>query len=261
MTAPERLDGWLVGSVMLHAGFFAMVLFSPGLFPSQAAENWGSASVGDSMNVKIVGSLSRIPLPSPEVTNDTAAANESKGFYESKPEPPPAPEPDEKAVALPEKNAPVKTVPKKTPPAPKSKSNPAPPPPVNAVPFGQGGNPSVGGGGQATQIGPVGAGFGDAAFGVKYSDYVQAMIRKISQNWLKGLVDSRITRAPRVYVSFEIARDGSISNVAITETSGYPSLDNSAKRAIFASNKLPPLPRDYLGSTVNVNFYFEYVKQ
>jgi periplasmic protein TonB len=244
---------------MLHAGFFAMVLFSPSLFPSQATESWGSASVGDSMNVKIVGSMSRIPLPSPEVTTDTAAANESKGFYTSEPAPPPPPE--ENAVPIPEKNAPVKTVPKKTPPAPKAKSNPAPPPPVNAVPFGQGGNPSVGGGGQTTQIGPVGAGFGDAAFGAKYSDYVQAMVRKISQNWLKGLVDSRITRAPRVYVSFDIARDGSISNVSIAESSGIPSLDNSARRAIYASDKLPPLPRDYLGSTVNVHFYFEYVKQ
>ena len=86
------------------------------------------------------------------------------------------------------------------------------------------------------------------------------MVRRISQNWLKGLVDNRITHAPRVYVSFDVGRDGKISNVSVQQSSNIPSLDNSAMRAIYASNPLQPLPRDYSGSTVNVKFYFEYIK-
>jgi protein TonB len=174
--------------------------------------------------------------------------------------PAPPPEPD-KAEPLPEKKAPV---PKKSSPAPKPapapKSPPTPPPPTNAVPYGGGGNPNINYGQFATQNGGI-AGFGDGgAFGTKYGEYVQAMIRRISQNWIKGLVDSHITRAPRVYISFDIGRDGKVSNVAVKQSSTYPSLDNSAMRAIYASNPLQPLPRDYTGTTVSVTFYFEYIK-
>jgi protein TonB len=59
-------------------------------------------------------------------------------------------------------------------------------------------------------------------------------------------------------LSFQIARDGTISNVEVKQSSGIPSLDRSAQRAILASNKLNPLPADYRGSSVDVTFYFEY---
>jgi len=258
MTAPEKLNRWLVMSVLLHVGLAAVVLFAPSLFPFLGSENWGSASSGEGMSVNIVSNLSGIALPSPEVTTENAAANESKGFYKSEPAPTPPPTPD-KAEPISEKNAPKpKKEGKAAVKAPEAKAK-TPAPPENAVPYGLGGNPNAAYGQFATQNGGI-AGFGDGAFGTKHSAYVQAMVRKISQNWLKGLVDFRITRAPRVYVSFDIARDGSISNVAVKQSSGIPSLDNSAMRAIYASNPMLPLPSDYSGSTVNVNFYFEYVK-
>jgi len=259
MTAPEKLNRWLFMSVVLHAGLAAAVLFAPGFFPFQGSESWGSATSGDGINVNIVGNLSGIALPSPEVTNENAAANESKGFYKSEPAPPSPPPPD-KAEPIPEKNAPVPKKEKAPPPADRTTKTKTPPAPENAVPYGQGGNPNPGYGQFSTQNGSIGAGFGDAAFGSKYGAYVQTMVRKISQNWLKGLVDQRITRAPRVYVSFDIARDGTLSSVAVKQSSGIPSLDNSAMRAIYASNPMPPLPSDYHGSSVNVNFYFEYIK-
>jgi protein TonB len=59
-------------------------------------------------------------------------------------------------------------------------------------------------------------------------------------------------------MTFDIARDGTVSNVAVKQSSGIPSLDRSAQRAIMASSPLPPLPTDYRGSSINVLFYFEY---
>jgi len=255
----ERFDRWLIASVFLHGVLFTLAIFSPGLFPAFQS-NWGSPTGGaGGINVKIVGSVSGIPLPTPEVVQEEAAANESPGFYKTEEAPPPPP-PD-KAELIPETKAPVKTTPPPKPPkpsaTPKTASAPAPPP-SNAIPYGQGGRPALAYGQFSTGAGAAGIGFGDSTFGNRYGWYVDAITRAVSQNWLKSLIDTRMTRAPRVYLSFDIARNGKISNVAVAQSSGIPSLDRSAQRAVLASDPLPQLPPDFRGSSVNVNFYFEY---
>jgi protein TonB len=255
----ERLDRFVVVSVLLHAGLFAFVLLSPRWFPVLGAD-WGSttgsADVG--INVKIVGNAPGVALPTPPVVNETAPANDSPGLYKSE-EPAPK-EPEKAAEPIPEPTAPVKPPPPKpkpAPPTPKSTVKPEPPPP-NAVPYGQGGRPALSYGQFPTGAGQAGIGFGDAAFGDRYGAYVNAITRAISNNWLKSMVDARIQKAPRVYLTFSIGRDGKISNVAVQQSSGIPSLDRSAQRAVLASDPLPPLPGDYRGGDVGVTFYFEY---
>ncbi len=261
MTAgSDRLDRFVLASVLLHTGLFTLAILSPKFLP-QLGPNWGSKSGGGETGimVKIAGSASSIPLPAPEVVNETAPANESPGFYKSE-EPAPPPPPSDKAEPIPEKT-PVKPPPapkpRPAPPAPKSTAAPEPPPP-NAVPYGQGGRPALSYGQFSTGAGDAGIRFGDAAFGDKYSAYVNAITRAISNNWLKSMVDARIQKAPRVYLTFDIARDGKISNVSVQQSSGIPSLDRTALRAVLVSDPLPPLPADYRGGNVNVIFYFEY---
>jgi len=261
MTAEaERMDRFLVASVVLHAALFAFVLLSPKLFPALGA-NWGSptGSSGAGINVKIVSSTSGVALPTPPAVSETAPANESTGLYKS-PEPAPPPKPSEKAEPIPEKTAPVKPPAPKPAPAPPAAKSAAPPPdtPPNAVPYGEGGRPALSYGQFSTGAGEAGIGFGDAAFGERYGAYVNAITRAISNNWLKSMVDSRIQRAPRVYLTFKISRNGEVSNVEVQQGSGIPSLDRSAMRAVMASNPLQPLPADYRGTDVTVRFYFEY---
>src|SRR5262245_15206338 len=265
MTTPEKLNGPIVMSALLHVGLLVFLIVGPVVFPFQASENWGmSGTSGDTaMKVKMVGSVG-IALPTPEVTKEDVPANDSKGFYKSEPATPPPP--PEKAEPIPDMSAKTKVTkapPKPVPPAPPTKAakkEPDPTTPSNAVPYGSGGKPALGMGQFSTQGGEMGFGFGDGAFGDKYSWYVQAMVRKISQNWLKGLVDSRVTRAPKVFMTFEIQRDGSITSVEVKQSSGIPTLDRSAQRALLATQRLDPLPKDYAGSTVKVTFYFEYMK-
>jgi TonB family protein len=211
--------------------------------------------------VKVVGNVSGVPLPAPPVVQENAPANDSPGLYKSEPAPKtPPPPPDKTAELIPDKTA-------KAPPAPKAQPKPSAPksaplveaPPTNAVPSGLG-RPSMNYGAFSTGAGQAGAVFGDSAFGDRFGTYVEAMQRRISQNWLKSLVDSRVASAPRVYLEFEIARDGTINNVEVQQSSGIPSLDRSAQRAILASNPLAPLPADYRGGSVKVRFYFEYSK-
>ena len=255
----ETFDRWLAASVFLHGALFTLVIFSPGLFPAFQS-NWGSPTGGSGgISVKVVGNVSGVPLARPEVVQEQAPANESPGFYKNEEAPPPPP-PD-KAELIPETKAPVKTTP--TPKPPKPAATPkikAPPeePPSNAIPYGQGGRPALAYGQFSTGAGPAGIGFGDSTFGERYGWYVDAITRAISQNWLKSLVDTRISRAPRVYLSFDIGRNGKITNVGVQQSSGIPSLDRSAQRAVLASDPLPALPPDYRGSSVNVVFFFEY---
>jgi periplasmic protein TonB len=264
MTRPEKLKGPIVMSALLHVGMLVFVIVGPVVFPFQASENWGMNGIeGDAMKVKMVGSVG-IALPTPEVTKEDVPANDSKGFYKSEPATPPPP--PEKAEPIPDMSAKTKVTkapPKPIPPAPPTKAKkaePDPTPPDNKVPYGEGGKPALSMGQFSTQGGgQMGVGFGDA-FGDKYSWYVQAMVRKISQNWLKGLVDSRVERAPKVFMTFDIQRDGTITNVEVKQSSNIPTLDRSAQRALLATKQLDPLPKDYLGSTVKVTFYFEYVK-
>src|SRR5262245_38331478 len=135
----ERIDRWLYTSLLLHGALFAVLIFSPTLFPMRGDASWGSKTGGaGGINVKIVGNISGVPLPSPAVVREDAAANESAGFYKSEEAPPPPPPPD-KAELIPETKAPVKTTPPPKPPrpapTPTKKSAPEPPDtPPNAVP-------------------------------------------------------------------------------------------------------------------------------
>jgi periplasmic protein TonB len=261
MTAErDRLDSFVVASVLLHAGLFTLIALSPKLFPS-FGPNWGTKTGGAEAGiaVKIAGSSSAIPLPKPEVVNENAPANDNPGFYKNEEPPAPPPPPTKNAEPIPDKT-PIKAPPAPKPrPAPPSKST-APPEetPANAVPSPGPGKPAMSYGSFSTGAGEAGIGFGDAAFGERYGAYVNAITRAISNNWLKSLVDARVQRAPRVYLTFEIAKNGKISNVGVQQSSGIPSLDRSAQRAVLASDPLPPLPADFRGSSVNVNFYFEY---
>ena len=95
-------------------------------------------------------------------------------------------------------------------------------------------------------------------FLTRYSWYVIAIRNRISSNWLKATVDPSIRVAPRVYVTFQILRDGRVVNPQLTASSGISSLDRSALRAVYDSSPMPPLPGDYPSSSVAVEFWFDF---
>jgi protein TonB len=87
---------------------------------------------------------------------------------------------------------------------------------------------------------------------------VRVVQQKVSQNWLKYEIDSSIHTANRVYVQFDINRSGQPTNVQLEQSSGVPSLDQSAIRAIQRIDTFGPLPSDYSGSKVTVEFWFDF---
>jgi len=183
-------------------------------------------------------------------------ANESKGLTQSQPK---IEEKEPDAIDIQGKNAKIKPK-KKQITESKAKPEPAPEPEENQVAFGEGG-PVSGPYGSFTAGGAKG-GFGITGgggdFGTRFGWYVRVIQQKVSENWLKYEVDPRISTAQRVYITFDVARDGHPSNVHVEQSSGVPSLDISATRALQRIDTFGPLPPDYPGSKISVEYWFDY---
>jgi protein TonB len=193
-----------------------------------------------------------LPANAAETTN--VLATESKGLSKSQPA---VQEKEPEAVPIPDKNAKIKKV---APVQSATKRKPEPEaPPSNQIPYGEGGPVS---GPYTMNAGSTKGGFGFTGnggdFGSQFAWYVQAVQRKVTENWLKYEVDPRISDAKRVYLTFDIARDGHPANVQVEQSSGVPSLDQSAVRALQRIDTFGPLPPDYSGSKVSVEFWFDY---
>jgi len=253
-------DSWgraLSWSAGFHLAITGLILLYSVVFTGPRGEGWGAGGGGSAIGVSVV---STVPLPATAAQNQNVLANESKGITKSQPKPEEKEkEPD--AIDIQGKNTKVK--PKKTPTPTKEKPKPAPQEETNQVAFGEGGPVSgpygsFSAGGAKGGFGITGGG-GD--FGTKFGWYVQIIQRKVSENWLKYEVDPKITTAQRVYITFDVARDGHPFNVQVEQSSGVPSLDVSATRALQRIDTFGPLPPDYSGSKISVEYWFDYSRK
>ncbi|MCH8260626.1 MAG: hypothetical protein IIC46_10525, partial [Planctomycetes bacterium] len=88
----DRFNRGIAFSIGLHAALLIVTFAAPGLFPSLGNTLWGSPTGGRGISVGIVTEVGGIALPRPEVVNETAAGNDSEGFFEDEPPPPAPPE-------------------------------------------------------------------------------------------------------------------------------------------------------------------------
>ncbi len=241
-------------SLIFHCVLGALFILSA--IYSHTGENWGGP--GGSVTVGLVGHVPAIPLPTPDVESPNRVVDNSKGLFKAEPKPAPKPPPD--AVPIPkfDRDKPPKYITKPS----KVLENPTPPPP-NAVPYGGGGAPTVpttsfAMGAGTTQGGLSFSGTAGGDFGSRFSWYVEAVQRRISGNWLQSTVDPNISAAPRVIVTFDILRNGTITNIQTERSSNNYSVDASAIRAIQASSPVNPLPGEYSGNKVGVEFWFDF---
>jgi protein TonB len=251
-------DNWgraLTWSAGFHIAVTGIILLYPLVFKGSTGEGWGAGGGGSAIGVSLVSS---VPLPATAAQTQNVLANESKGVTKSQPK---IEEKQPDAIEIQGKNSKIK--PKKPPTPTKAKPEPAPEEETNQVAFGEGGPVSgpygsFAAGGAKGGFGITGGG-GD--FGTRYGWYVQIIQRKVSDNWLKYEVDPRITSAQRVYITFDVARDGHPNNVQVEQSSGVPSLDVSATRALQRIDTFGPLPSDYSGSKISVEYWFDYSRK
>lgn len=104
--------------------------------------------------------------------------------------------------------------------------------------------------------GGVGVGTG-TPFGNRFGGYADLLRRRISEKWRTNDVDAYVKAAKPATVSFDILRNGTVRNVKIVQSSGIPSLDFSARRAVLEASPLPELPREFERDSANVEFTFQ----
>jgi protein TonB len=238
-------------SAGLH-GLFAAFLVIAGYVSGARGETFGGGDTpGESVRASLVSS---IPLPHPQVTTDNILANESKGQTQSVPKPPVEEKPE--AIPVPE-NPPKHRIDRNPVTPTHDKPLPTPVPQDNRVPFGQGGPitgsfasftaPNVKGG-----IGIQGGGTDS-----RFNYYLAIIATKISQNWYQSEIAPNVG-PHRVWVTFDVLRDGTHTEPHLEQSSGVPSLNNSALRAIQRIDTFGPLPIGYSGSKFPVEFWFDY---
>jgi protein TonB len=241
----------LTWSAALHVGVAGAILLYSVVVHGGPAETWGSGGGGDAIGVSLV---TTVPLPASPTQTQNVLANESKGLTKSLPQ---TVEEEKEAIPIPERES--KKKPKEVTTATKAKPQPIEEE-SNVVPFGQGGPVSGPYGTFAAGGAKGGFGFtgGGGDFGSRYGWYVQVVQQKVRQNWLAYEVDPNIKEANRFYLTFDITRDGRPTNVRVEQSSGVPSLDISAVRAVQRIDTFGPLPSDYAGNKVSVEFWFDY---
>ena len=129
-------------------------------------------------------------------------------------------------------------------------------------------SPSVGGGGgQLTRgtgsggsgnLGNPGGGGGapgiDALREPDFGPYMRDLQRRIKMNWdpPKG------NESKRVILLFKIAKDGRLLSCRIHKSSGLPSADQAALKAVELTAPFKPLPPDFRGQSIDIQFTFDY---
>ena len=111
---------------------------------------------------------------------------------------------------------------------------------------GQAGNPSPGN--------PNGRPGIDAIKEPDFGPYMRELQRRIKMNWdpPKG------NESKRVVLLFKIARDGRLLSCRVSRSSGIDAADRAAISAVELTAPFKPLPPEFKGQSVDIQFTFDY---
>jgi TonB family protein len=96
--------------------------------------------------------------------------------------------------------------------------------------------------------------------GVDFVPYLRQILVTVRRNWL-SVVPESVKYGGRRGVSgiqFSIGKDGKVIKLVIESASGTEALDRAAVAGISASNPFPPLPAEFKGDRIVVQFNFQY---
>ncbi|MBV8829550.1 MAG: TonB family protein [Acidobacteriaceae bacterium] len=245
----DRLTVPFIGALTVHVCVIAL-LFIGWYWMNRRRDTLGDLNPAGGQ-AYTVSSVHNIPIPRREappnpVANDTQStvptAPAKQQIQKNQPQP------DKNAFEIAEK-------PKRQAPKPTHQQQYTPPAPANQV-YSRSpqalSNPMYG---AQSGAGQVGLGPNTPLGNNRLGWYAEIIRQKIAQNWNTNGLDARSQNAPAI-VNFYIMRDGSIKNPQIVQTSGNPTIDNTALRAVYQSNPFPALPPQISEPYITAQFTF-----
>jgi TonB family protein len=105
----------------------------------------------------------------------------------------------------------------------------------------------------------VGAELMTGSNGIDFKPYLNEVASKVRAQWFE-VWPKAANAGPerRVVIEAGVDRDGTVVKLVIASASGLQPLDRAAVAAISAVLPLPPIPADFRGDRVNVQFTFVY---
>jgi TonB family protein len=95
--------------------------------------------------------------------------------------------------------------------------------------------------------------------GVDFRPYLMQVLAAVRRYWLAVLPESaKLGRRGRVGIQFAIAKNGTVPKLVIVQYSGTDALDRAAVSGVSGANPFPPLPAEYKGDRVVLQFNFAY---
>jgi TonB family protein len=86
-------------------------------------------------------------------------------------------------------------------------------------------------------------------------DYLVTMVTRIKSNWRDAQNIDGLT-----IIKYTIRRDGTLDEISLERSSGFPVADLAAQRAVVLTRQLPPLPEAFPNPTLTVHLNFDYRK-
>ena len=137
---------------------------------------------------------------------------------------------------------------------------------LEAAARGRAGGPSEGPGESALQFRNYNPNFSTEApiilsdtRGVDFGPYLARVVYNVRRNWYSMIpVAAKLGQKGRVGIIFEILKDGSVPQLRLVASSGLDPLDRAALGSIRASNPFPPLPAEFTGEHLVLQFIFLY---
>jgi protein TonB len=92
----------------------------------------------------------------------------------------------------------------------------------------------------------------------RYVTYAQAIKERIAGQWKYPQEARKKKLEGRLVALFSLNREGALTRMEITRSSGHEVLDREAERAVQSAAPFPPFPSTVTVSRLNINVSFDY---
>lgn len=92
----------------------------------------------------------------------------------------------------------------------------------------------------------------------RYVTYAQAIKERIAGQWKYPQEARKKKLEGRLVALFSLDREGALTRMDITKSSGHEVLDREAERAVQSAAPFPPFPSTITVSRLNINVSFDY---